>query len=132
MYFFYCLKIVINFPGPIRSYTVKENHVTTAVNEILWYRQTHTHRDPVTFISNNYHLYLITLCSPLFDLDIIYKRTILKGVSKIINYVVEFITVIYAMIKSKKFYCLIDFSFLGKVLIGHWFVIGNLLTSAFN
>ena len=33
-------RIVIFFPGPIRSYTVKENHIGSVVNEILRYRQT--------------------------------------------------------------------------------------------
>ena len=34
----------------MRSYSVKENHVSLEVNEILWYKQKHTHTDPVTFI----------------------------------------------------------------------------------
>ena len=32
-------KIVINLPGPMRSYPVKENHISSAVSEILRYRQ---------------------------------------------------------------------------------------------
>ena len=32
-----CPKILINLPGPIRSYRVKENHIGSAVSEIVWY-----------------------------------------------------------------------------------------------
>ena len=55
----------------MRSYTVKENHIVTAVSEILW--DTHTDIDPVTFIyglillimlrikTNNSYLKLFTI-----------------------------------------------------------------------
>ena len=33
-------KIIINFPGPLKSFDVKENHIGPAVSEILWYKQT--------------------------------------------------------------------------------------------
>jgi hypothetical protein len=32
-------KIVKNLPGPMRSFIVKENHIGSAVSQILYYRQ---------------------------------------------------------------------------------------------
>ena len=31
------------FPGPMKSYIVKENHIGSAVRKILWYKQTYRH-----------------------------------------------------------------------------------------
>ena len=49
----------------MRSYNVKENHIDSAVREILWYRQTHTHRhtetDPVTFIKRIVDVFVLVL-----------------------------------------------------------------------
>ena len=42
-------KIAINLTRTSANlYTVKENHVSSAVNKTLWYKETHTY--PVTFI----------------------------------------------------------------------------------
>ena len=42
-------KIVINLPRPIRCFIVKENRISSVVNEILWYRHTqimlHSYKD---------------------------------------------------------------------------------------
>ncbi len=32
--------IFLTFPGPMISFTVKENHIGTAVSKILWYMYT--------------------------------------------------------------------------------------------
>ena len=41
-------QIAITLSGPIRSYTVKENQIGSAVSEILRYRQ--TDKDPVILL----------------------------------------------------------------------------------
>ena len=41
------LKLFKTFPGPMRRYIVKENHISSAVGTD---KQTHTERHPVTFI----------------------------------------------------------------------------------
>ena len=39
------LKIVINLPGSMRSYPVKENNTGSAVSEIIRYKHTDKHTD---------------------------------------------------------------------------------------
>ena len=46
------LNYLKTFPGPMRSYTVKKNHIGSAVSEIIRYKQTDrkTFRNLVNFI----------------------------------------------------------------------------------
>ena len=39
---------IVNFPGPVSSFTIKEYHIDSVASEILHYKKTHKH--PVTFI----------------------------------------------------------------------------------
>ena len=65
-------EIVINLPGPMRSYTVKENRIGSMVSEILHYRQKHLssyyriRRSPLLdrHIEENRHAFILneTLC----------------------------------------------------------------------
>ena len=43
----FLVRLVVSFPGPMKSYPVKRNHTSLAVRKILWYRQKES-RHPVT------------------------------------------------------------------------------------
>ncbi len=47
----------LGFPGPMRSYLIKENHIGSAGSEIVWYKVTNKHiRHPATLLLPELHL----------------------------------------------------------------------------
>ena len=46
------LEASINFPGPMKSFTVNEDHIGPAVSEIIWYKliDRHIERGTVVYL----------------------------------------------------------------------------------